>query len=357
MVIVNLAHGFVEVFQPFDLLMLFVGLLVGMAVSIMPGLGLVMGVILALPFTYQMSIEPSVILLTAIYFSGTYGGCFTAILYRIPGRADGRADAVGRLHHGAARRAGQGAGLGARRRADCRPRLVGGHGRAGRSDERGGAQIRFARLFRRGVLRADHRRGARRKIDGQFADQPVRRALGGDDRYRQHLRHRPLYLRRADPARRRAASRGSGRHVRPRRGAGADRPGPASRPAERSQSQRRDAVSVAARIAGDQDDAVTQHRAGHRARHRAGRRRHHHLLHLLRHREAIRPAAAIAGQRHSRRHRRAADRRHRIGGGPHDPAVDLGPARQRRHRGHPRRVPAARRAAGPDVVRGSGVRR
>ena len=84
-VIVNLAHGFLEVFQPFNLLMLFVGLLVGMAVSIMPGLGLVMGVVLALPFTYQMAIEPSVILLTAIYFSGTYGGCFTAILYRIPG--------------------------------------------------------------------------------------------------------------------------------------------------------------------------------------------------------------------------------------------------------------------------------
>jgi putative tricarboxylic transport membrane protein len=84
-VIVNLAHGFVQIFQPFDLLMLFVGLLVGMAVSIMPGLGLVMGVVLALPFTYQMPIEPSVILLTAIYFAGTYGGCFTAILYRIPG--------------------------------------------------------------------------------------------------------------------------------------------------------------------------------------------------------------------------------------------------------------------------------
>ncbi|HYA05022.1 MAG TPA: tripartite tricarboxylate transporter permease [Xanthobacteraceae bacterium] len=85
MVIVNLAHGFIQIFQPFDLLMLLVGLLIGMAVSIMPGLGLVMGVILALPFTYQMPIEPSVILLTAIYFSGTYGGCFTAILYRIPG--------------------------------------------------------------------------------------------------------------------------------------------------------------------------------------------------------------------------------------------------------------------------------
>jgi putative tricarboxylic transport membrane protein len=82
---VSLAQGFAEVFQPFNLLMLLVGLLVGMAVSIMPGLGLVMGVVLALPFTYKMPIEPSIILLTAIYFSGTYGGCFTAILYRIPG--------------------------------------------------------------------------------------------------------------------------------------------------------------------------------------------------------------------------------------------------------------------------------
>ena len=85
MIFVNLFHGFLQVFQPFELLMLFVGLLVGMAVSIMPGLGLVMGVVLALPFTYQMPIQPSVILLTAIYFAGTYAGCFTAILYRIPG--------------------------------------------------------------------------------------------------------------------------------------------------------------------------------------------------------------------------------------------------------------------------------
>src|ERR1700729_3795098 len=80
-----LLAGFAEVFKPLDVLMMFIGLLIGMAVSIMPGLGLVMGVVLALPFTYQMAIEPSVILLTAIYFSGTYGGCFTAILYRIPG--------------------------------------------------------------------------------------------------------------------------------------------------------------------------------------------------------------------------------------------------------------------------------
>ncbi|AKJ68846.1 hypothetical protein PATSB16_29900 [Pandoraea thiooxydans] len=81
----DLGMGFFHVFQSFDFLMLVVGLLVGMAVSIMPGLGFVMGVVLALPFTYKMQIEPAVILLTAIYFSGTYGGAFTTILYRIPG--------------------------------------------------------------------------------------------------------------------------------------------------------------------------------------------------------------------------------------------------------------------------------
>jgi putative tricarboxylic transport membrane protein len=81
----ELLNGFVQVFHWYDLTMLVVGLLVGMLVSIMPGLGFVMGVILALPFTYKMGIEPAVILLTAIYFAGTYGGCFTTILYRIPG--------------------------------------------------------------------------------------------------------------------------------------------------------------------------------------------------------------------------------------------------------------------------------
>jgi putative tricarboxylic transport membrane protein len=44
-----------------------------MLVAVLPGLTLVMGVVLALPFTYSMPITPSVILLTAMYISGTYG--------------------------------------------------------------------------------------------------------------------------------------------------------------------------------------------------------------------------------------------------------------------------------------------
>lgn len=80
-----LLAGFAEIFKWQDMAALGIGLLIGMAVSIMPGLGLVMGVVLALPFTFTMNLETSIILLTAIYMSGTYAGCFTTILYRIPG--------------------------------------------------------------------------------------------------------------------------------------------------------------------------------------------------------------------------------------------------------------------------------
>lgn len=81
----NLGHGFVHVFTTVNFLALVVGLVVGMLVAVLPGLTLVMGVVLALPFTYGMAVTPSIILLTAMYISGTYGGAFTSILFKIPG--------------------------------------------------------------------------------------------------------------------------------------------------------------------------------------------------------------------------------------------------------------------------------
>ena len=81
----NLGLGFAHVFTVANFTALVVGLIVGMIVAVLPGLTLVMGVALVLPFTYGMSITPSIILLTAMYISGTYGGAFTSILFRIPG--------------------------------------------------------------------------------------------------------------------------------------------------------------------------------------------------------------------------------------------------------------------------------
>ncbi len=80
-----LMQGVLTVFAPVNLLVMVIGLVLGMLVAVLPGLTLVMGVVLALPFTYQMGVGPALILLTAMYVSGTYGGAITAILFRIPG--------------------------------------------------------------------------------------------------------------------------------------------------------------------------------------------------------------------------------------------------------------------------------
>jgi putative tricarboxylic transport membrane protein len=84
-VILQLGQGFFHLLSPANALALTVGLVVGMLVAVLPGLTLVMGVVLALPFTYGMGITPAIVLLTAMYISGTYGGAFTSILFRIPG--------------------------------------------------------------------------------------------------------------------------------------------------------------------------------------------------------------------------------------------------------------------------------
>ena len=81
----QLGLGFLYLLTPANAAALAVGLVVGMLVAVLPGLTLVMGVVLALPFTYGMPVTPAIILLTAMYLSGTYGGAFTAILFRIPG--------------------------------------------------------------------------------------------------------------------------------------------------------------------------------------------------------------------------------------------------------------------------------
>jgi putative tricarboxylic transport membrane protein len=81
----QLGAGFATLITPVNLAVLGIGLVVGMLVAVLPGLTLVMGVVLALPFTYKMGVIPALILLTAMYTSGTYGGAITSILFRIPG--------------------------------------------------------------------------------------------------------------------------------------------------------------------------------------------------------------------------------------------------------------------------------
>jgi putative tricarboxylic transport membrane protein len=84
-ILYNLLIGFIHCFEPVNLLLLLAGTVIGLLVGVLPGLTLVMGVVLALPFTYPMDVTPAIVLLTAMYVTGTYGGAFTSILFRIPG--------------------------------------------------------------------------------------------------------------------------------------------------------------------------------------------------------------------------------------------------------------------------------
>ena len=136
-----------------------------MLVAVLPGLTLVMGMVLALPFTYGMPITPSIILLTAMYISGTYGGAFTAILFRIPGEPldvpllwDGYAMA----HKGEPAKA-LGWTLFAALTGGLISTLVGG--RDGAPVRHLRAQVRLARVFRHHPVRPDQRRRARRRLD------------------------------------------------------------------------------------------------------------------------------------------------------------------------------------------------
>ncbi len=84
-ILLNLGQGLLTVLTPLNFLVMVIGLVLGMLVAVLPGLTLVMGVVLALPFTYQMGVGPALIPPTAPHASGTYGGAITAILFRIPG--------------------------------------------------------------------------------------------------------------------------------------------------------------------------------------------------------------------------------------------------------------------------------
>lgn len=81
----NLATGFVHIMSPVTLIALFLGLIAGLIAGVLPGLTLVMGVVLLLPFTYTMETTQAIVMLTAVYLAGTYGGAFTSILFKIPG--------------------------------------------------------------------------------------------------------------------------------------------------------------------------------------------------------------------------------------------------------------------------------
>lgn len=69
------------------LLALIVGVVGGMVIGIIPGLGPSVGIALLLPISFSMSPTAALVMMTAMYTTGVYGGSITAVLCHTPGTA------------------------------------------------------------------------------------------------------------------------------------------------------------------------------------------------------------------------------------------------------------------------------
>ncbi len=81
----NIMLGFANVFQLSNLLVCIGGLFVGILFGALPGFSATMAVAIFVPFTYVMEPGAALLLLSALYCGGVFGGSIPAVLVGIPG--------------------------------------------------------------------------------------------------------------------------------------------------------------------------------------------------------------------------------------------------------------------------------
>jgi putative tricarboxylic transport membrane protein len=89
-----LAQGMTVALQPSHLLFALIGVFLGTAVGVLPGIGPALTVALLLPVTYKLDPGGSLIMFAGIYYGGMYGGSTTAILINTPGESASMATAL-----------------------------------------------------------------------------------------------------------------------------------------------------------------------------------------------------------------------------------------------------------------------
>ena len=100
-----LGHGFAVALTPMNLFWSALGVTVGTAIGVLPGIGPALTVALLLPVTSNLEPTAAFIMFAGIYYGAMYGGSTTSILLNTPGesRLDRHRDR--RQHDGAARAA------------------------------------------------------------------------------------------------------------------------------------------------------------------------------------------------------------------------------------------------------------
>ena len=80
-----LFHGFAVAISPLNLALMFVGILLGVVIGVLPGLGGANGIAILLPLTFTMPPTSAIIMLSCIYWGALFGGAITSVLFNIPG--------------------------------------------------------------------------------------------------------------------------------------------------------------------------------------------------------------------------------------------------------------------------------
>lgn len=90
----NLAIGFGTILEPYNLMFCFIGVFLGTAIGVLPGIGPLGTIAILLPLTFKFPAEASFIMLAGIYYGAQYGGSTTAILINLPGEASSAVTAI-----------------------------------------------------------------------------------------------------------------------------------------------------------------------------------------------------------------------------------------------------------------------
>jgi putative tricarboxylic transport membrane protein len=82
-----LVHGFAVALSWANLGWMLLGIALGIAIGVLPGLGGPNGVAILLPLTFAMDPTGAIILLSCIYWGTLFGGAISSILFNIPGES------------------------------------------------------------------------------------------------------------------------------------------------------------------------------------------------------------------------------------------------------------------------------
>ncbi len=81
----DLLFGLGVALTPVHMTIAVIGLILGTAIGVLPGLGGTNGVALLLPLTFSLNPTAAIILLASVYWGALFGGAITSILFNIPG--------------------------------------------------------------------------------------------------------------------------------------------------------------------------------------------------------------------------------------------------------------------------------